>query len=80
MKRIWGQTNVFPLGHHVILTLQPLSQSHLFSRRYYYRLQVVLRALKQTEQSVEKVRADIERQLIEIQNITDKVPNNSGTC
>ena len=41
---------------------------------------MVLRALKQTEQSVEKVRADIERQLIEIQNITEKVPNNSGTC
>ena len=34
---------------------------------------MVLRALKQTEQSVEKVRADIERQLIEIQNITEKV-------
>lgn len=37
------------------------------------RLQVVLRALKQTEQSVDRVRQDIERRLIEIQNITDKV-------
>ena len=54
------------------------SDIELFS--HYCRLQVVLRALKQTEQSVEKVRADIERQLIEIQNITEKVPNNSGTC
>ena len=71
---------MFPLRHRVILTLQPLFQCDLFSRRYYYRLQVVLRALKQTEQSVEKVRADIERQLTEIQNITEKVPNNNSTC